>query len=83
MYAFGVTLWEIFSGHIPYDTESIPQHELKAMLTQLLMDHKDPLRPDLELVDIRVRSLLQVHSSFVSEDNIQLIVAAALLGHGS
>lgn len=62
MYAFGVTLWEIFSGHVPYDTESKPAQELMEELSALLSDDHDPLRPDLELVDIRVRPLLQARA---------------------
>jgi len=60
MYAFGVTLWEIFSSHVPYDTEKKPADELKDELRDLLTDPDDPLRPDLQLVDLRVRPLLQV-----------------------
>ena len=60
MYAFGVTLWEIFSGHIPYDTDVRPAHELIEELRGLLSDADDPLRPDLQLVDPRVWPLLQV-----------------------
>ena len=60
MYAFGVTLWEIFSSHVPYDTEKKPADELKDELRDLLTDPDDPLRPDLQFVDLRVRPLLQV-----------------------
>ena len=60
MYAFGVTLWEIFSSHVPYDTEKKPADELIDELRDLLTDPDDPLRPDLQLVDLRVRPLLQV-----------------------
>ena len=60
MYAFGVTLWEIFSSHVPYDTEKKPANELIDELRDLLTDRDDPLRPDLQLVDLRVRPLLQV-----------------------
>ena len=60
MYAFGVTLWELFSGHLPYDTDVRPAHELIEELRDLLTDPDDPLRPDLKLVDPRVRPLLQV-----------------------
>jgi len=66
MYSFGVTLWEIFSGHTPYDTESKPESELKLILRDLLRDPQDPLRPDLTLVDARVQPLLQVISHAVS-----------------
>ncbi len=62
MYAFGVTLWEIFSSHVPYDTEKKPAQELIEELKDLLTDADDPLRPDLDLVDPRVRQLLQVSS---------------------
>ena len=62
MYAFGVTLWELFSGHFPYDTDVRPAHELIEELKDLLTDVDDPLRPDLQLVDPRVRPLLQVTS---------------------
>ncbi len=62
MYAFGVTLWELFSGHLPYDTDVRPAHELIDELRDLLTDPDDPLRPDLQLVDPRVWPLLQVQS---------------------
>ena len=62
MYAFGVTLWEIFSGHVPYDTKSKPAQELLEELSGLLSDDHDPLRPDLKLVDPRVRPLLQARA---------------------
>jgi len=60
MYAFGVTLWEIFSSHVPYDTEKKSAGEIIDELKDLLTDRDDPLRPDLDLVDPRVRPLLQV-----------------------
>jgi len=62
MFSFGVTLWEIFSGHTPYDTHSRNLRELQASLAFLLKDSQNPLRPDLDLVDPRVRQLLQVCS---------------------
>jgi serine/threonine protein kinase len=62
MFSFGVTLWEIFSGHTPYLTDARPQSQLKASLPYLLKDPHNPLRPDLDLVDPRVRPLLQVSS---------------------
>jgi hypothetical protein len=62
MYAFGVTLWEIFSSHVPYDNDKKPAQELIEELKDLLTDADDPLRPDLDLVDPRVRQLLQVSS---------------------
>ena len=60
MYAFGVTLWEIFSSHVPYDTEQKSADEIIEELKDLLTDRDDPLRPDLRLVDPRVWPLLQV-----------------------
>jgi hypothetical protein len=90
MYAFGVTLWEIFSSHVPYDTDKKPADELKDELRDLLTDPDDPLRPDLDLVDLRVRPLLQVRALALKSTEItfrlcgQLISStAALLGHGS
>jgi hypothetical protein len=84
MFSFGVTLWEIFSGHTPYDTDARPQNQLKASLPFLLKDLQNPLRPDLDLVDPRVRPLLQVSSFALKCFCVQLIFStAALLGHGS
>jgi hypothetical protein len=84
MFSFGVTLWEIFSGHTPYDTNAKSQKELKASLHILLKDSQNPLRPDLNLVDPRVRPLLQVSSFALKCVCGQLISStAALLGHGS
>jgi hypothetical protein len=60
MFSFGVTLWEIFSGHTPYDTHARSGIELNAILPHLLRDSQNPLRPDLNLVDSRLRPLLQV-----------------------
>ena len=89
MYAFGVTLWEIFSSHVPYDNDKKPAQELIEELKDLLTDADDPLRPDLDLVDPRVRQLLQVSSlalkSFLSLLYCRQLIfsTAALLGHGS
>ena len=60
MFSFGVTLWEIFSGHTPYDTLDKSRIELDEILGHLLRDSPNPLRPDLDLVDSRLRPLLQV-----------------------
>jgi hypothetical protein len=84
MFSFGVTLWEIFSGHTPYDTidtDARPLSQLKASLPFLLKDPQNPLRPDLDLVDPRVRPLLQVSSFALKCLCEQLIFStAALLG---
>ena len=84
MYAFGVTLWEIFSSRVPYDTEK-PADELIDELKALLTDPDDPLRPDLQLVDLRVRPLLQVCALGITVCLCGLLISstAALLGHGS
>ena len=65
MYAMGITLWEIFSDHMPYDTDRRHAHELIEELRDLLTDPDDPLRPDLQLVDPRVRPLLQVEHVYL------------------
>jgi hypothetical protein len=84
MFSFGVTLWEIFSGHTPYDTNARPRSELKASLHILLKDLQSPLRPDLDLVDPRVRPLLQVCALALKCLCGQLIFSTtALLGHRS
>jgi hypothetical protein len=64
MFSFGVTLWEIFSGQRPYSNHARSQKELmnSSLLSLLLKDSQNPLRPDLDLVDPRVRPLLQVSS---------------------
>jgi len=83
MFSFGVTLWEIFSGDTPYHTDARPQSQLKASIHILLKDSQNPLRPDLDLVDPRVRPLLQVSSFALKCLCGQLIFStAALLGHG-
>jgi hypothetical protein len=90
MFSFGVTLWEIFSSHTPYDTNAKTQRELKASLPFLLRDLQNPLRPDLELVDPRVRPMLQVNSHTLTHilsfekylGNHLMHSTTALLGHG-
>ena len=65
MYAMGVTLWEIFSDRFPYEFDVRKPHELEVELRDLLTDPDDPLRPDLQLVDPRVRPLLQVEHVYL------------------
>ena len=87
MYAMGVTLWEIFSDRFPYEFDVRKPHELEVELRDLLTDPDDPLRPDLQLVDLRARPLLQVcalaFESLFRLCKLLISPTAALLGHGS
>jgi hypothetical protein len=85
MFSFGVTLWEVFSGHKPYSNHARSEELMNSSLLSLLLkDSQNPLRPDLDLVDPRVRPLLQVSSLALKCFCGQLIFStAALLGHGS
>ena len=79
MYAFGVTAWEIFSGHVPYDTEHKIYGQLETRDVELrIADHPD-LRPDLDLVDERIRPFLQATQFFGTLLPLFDFVAAALL----
>ena len=64
MYAFGVTAWEIFSGHVPYDTEHKIYGQLETRDVELRIADDPDLRPDLDLVDERIRPFLQATQFF-------------------